>query len=482
METKCLACNTENPAHVVACYTCGAWLDGRAALVVPESLPRNATLLNHAYEVLQVLGRGGFAITYLCQDKHLDRLVALKEFFPAGSSRRGAAVRFSDTMTAAGQQEAKLKFLTEARVLSRLQHPNVVRVHSLFEEHNTAYMVMEFLNGRSLEQILAERGPLPEPEAVAYTEKIGEALAAVHEAHFIHRDVKPENIMLCGEERNDSNKTALGERLVLLDFGLNHELERAAGYGTIRLNDHIRFGTPGYAPPEQYGRHFEHGPYTDLYALGATLFRLLTGEIPVDAPERTYGVDQPTVRSLAPHVTRRTEEAVAWALQLDHEKRPQQAREFLEALRSEKRAFALPALGALGRGAGVAKPPPKTDEPDHDPDRAAILGIRRKRAAQVAPHSPGGRRAATASTAAGVLPGAERALNRTGRHLTAGLRDILPNALVVGALIAAAIVVGRNQQGAQASRRNVAVKTASIQKRSYTARPGRILRAGMSDR
>jgi serine/threonine-protein kinase len=413
--------------------------------VVQDALPKGTTLLHGAYEVLQALGKGGFAITYLCQDKHLDRLVAIKEFLPLMSSRRGSKVRFPDAMTPSAQQEAKLKFLTEARVLSRLQHPNVVRVHSLFEENNTAYMVMEFLNGRSLAQVLAERGKLPEPEAIGYVEKIGEALAAVHDANFIHRDVKPENIILCGAAEDAADGSSGPTRPVLLDFGLNHELEQGANYGTVRLSDHIRFGTPGYAPPEQYGRQLGHGSYTDIYALGATLYHLLTGEVPVDAPERTYGVELPSPRALVPNISRKTDEAVMWTLQLQHDNRPQNVRDFLHTLHTAHRLFAMPSL-ALDDKISTAG---ARNEPDRPSRRSAILRLRQRAAAVIG--SAGTRPASSTRLAAHLVPPVQgtmvqRAAVRTGRHLHAGLRDIWPNLVLVLLLIVAAVVVGKQQQ------------------------------------
>jgi serine/threonine-protein kinase len=150
-------------------------------------------------------------------------------------------------MPAADFRAARERFLDEARILTRFHHPGIVDVFDSFQGNNTAYMVMEFLRGRSLQQVLDETGPVPEYEAVEYATRVGEALEAVHAARLLHRDIKPDNIMLTEDGR-----------VVLIDFGTARTY---AGGKTGRMTTLL---TPGYAPLEQYGQQVRFGPYTDV--------------------------------------------------------------------------------------------------------------------------------------------------------------------------------------------------------------------------
>ncbi len=151
-------------------------------------LPEETRLQGGSFVIKNVLGQGGFGITYLGGDLKLRRYVAIKEFFPANSSRHGNLV-VADA-TSPQFENAKKRFIDEARALARFRHPNIAQVLTIFEENNTAYMVMEFLDGKTFQQIIDERGVLSEQQAVNYIKYIGEALIAVHEAGLIHRDIK----------------------------------------------------------------------------------------------------------------------------------------------------------------------------------------------------------------------------------------------------------------------------------------------------
>src|SRR5690606_3079552 len=145
------------------------------------------SLHNGTFTVGKPLGAGGFGITYHCTDTNLQRHVAVKEFFPAGSTRKGKQVFGADADEFAA---AKIKFLDEARILARFDHPGIVKVLSVFEENGTAYMVMEFLQGKTLRQLIEEAGVLQEKQALKCIWQLGNALHKVHEAHVVHRDVK----------------------------------------------------------------------------------------------------------------------------------------------------------------------------------------------------------------------------------------------------------------------------------------------------
>jgi hypothetical protein len=239
----------------------------------PDALPTGHRL--HWYVIEQVLGQGGFGITYLAHDPNLDRRVAIKEYMPSEVARRRAdASARPRTGTQAERYAWGLeRFLSEARTLARFDHPNIVRVHSVFEANNTAYMVMRFEEGEDLASLLERRGALPEGELNNCLMPILDGLELVHASGFIHRDIKPENIYV----RQDGSP-------VLLDFGSARQSFGSAKTMTILV-------APGYAPLEQYhGDATSQGPWTDIYGLGATCYRAITGHAPLDSVARAKGV------------------------------------------------------------------------------------------------------------------------------------------------------------------------------------------------
>ena len=313
----CPICNAENPAGTTSCGTCGAPLGGDAAGTFSGALPPSTKLQGGVYTVGKVLGQGGFGITYLGGDIRAHRPVAIKEFFPYGSTRRGLNVHPFGGLPASDYATTRSRFLDEARILARFDHPGIVDVYGTFEENNTAYMVMELLRGRSLGQLVEDNGPLPEADAVGYIRRVGEALQVVHAASMLHRDLKPDNVML----------TTDGD-VVLIDFGTARAF--AAGK-TGRMTTMV---TPGYAPLEQYGQSVRFGPFTDVYALAATLYHILTGQMPAAATDRASGVDLVAPRKLNPSVSEITSDAVLWAMSMRVDQRPQTVQEFLDALPS----------------------------------------------------------------------------------------------------------------------------------------------------
>jgi serine/threonine protein kinase len=281
-------------------------------------------LASGEYEIAKPLGQGGFGITYQGVDTKLNRAVAVKEFFPEGCWREGSTVVSAGRWNLDTYTDAKQKFLLEGQTLGQFNHPGIVKVFYYFEENNTAYMVMEYLQGQTLGELLKKRqGKLKETDALAYIEKVAAALEILHQAEFLHRDIKPDNIMLADDGR-----------VVLIDFGAARDF---TAKNTERFTTML---TPGYAPLEQYGQALKHGAFTDIYALGSTLYHLLTGKVPVSSIERAAGVELKTVRELEPRISPHVSNAIAKAMMMNVAERSQSVREFLELLRLD--SFNLP--------------------------------------------------------------------------------------------------------------------------------------------
>ena len=239
----------------------------------PDALPALSRL--HWYVLERVLGQGGFGITYLAKDTNLDQRVAIKEYLPID-----VATRLQDSTVRSRTDELRdryrwglERFIQEARTLARFDHPNIVRVLSVFEFNNTAYMVMRFEEGVTLSAMLDRRGTLPEADLLRVLLPILDGLELVHNAGFIHRDIKPDNIHIGGDGRP-----------VLLDFGSARQSLGGSNTLTILI-------APGYAPFEQYySDSTSQGPWTDIYGLGATCYRAICGRAPLDAVSRSKGI------------------------------------------------------------------------------------------------------------------------------------------------------------------------------------------------
>lgn len=229
----------------------------------------------HWYQIESVLGQGGFGITYLALDTNLNNHVAIKEFLPTDLATR---TQDSSVMPISDDQSDTYswgvnRFIIEAQTLAKFRHPNIVQVLAVFEANNTAYMVMEYVKGSTLEDALKSKTIQGEEELKRILFAILEGLERIHNGGYIHRDIKPDNIYL----RED-------ETPVLLDFG---SARQAIGAQTRTLTALV---SPGYAPLEQYDNSTDgerkQGPWTDIYALGATLFRAIVGKGPPDAMQR----------------------------------------------------------------------------------------------------------------------------------------------------------------------------------------------------
>jgi serine/threonine protein kinase len=310
----CPLCHTDNPDGATLCRACGVALDSQSS-IAEEVLPIGTLLQQGAYVIDRVLGQGGFGITYLASDVRLNRAVAIKEFFPTGCYRKETTVQAAVTAARSDFQDAKQRFLEEARTLARFRHPGIVDVFAAFEENNTAYMVMEYLLGKTLGNLVHEQGSLDEDKALRYICEAGQALEVVHQAGTLHRDIKPDNLMLCHDGR-----------VVLIDFGT------ARDFSMGRTQGHTVVVTPGYAPLEQYAQKAQRGAYSDVYALGATLYFSLSGEAPVPATDRAAGVEFEPSHRLMPSVSYYVGEAIRWAMDMKVERRPATVKLFIDSL------------------------------------------------------------------------------------------------------------------------------------------------------
>ena len=239
----------------------------------------------------------------------------MKELFPESAVRHGSMV-LTPPQGRPGFKVARDRFLREARVLARFTHPGIVRVYEVFEEHGTAYLVMELLEGRTLIDLLKERGkPFPEAELLDVAGRVAAALRPVHAAGVLHRDVNPSNVMLTDHGR-----------IVVIDFGL------ARDYHPDETRGMTRVVTPGYAPLEQYRGEGRFGPSTDVYGLAATCYRLATGRVPVSAVERDGGAALPSPHQLNPTISKAVSDAILDGLEIEPTHRPQDLDSFLARL------------------------------------------------------------------------------------------------------------------------------------------------------
>ena len=312
----CYNCFQSMADGAAVCPSCGYKASAQTDKY-PMALPPG-TVLNGRYILGRVLGQGGFGITYVAQDHKTGSLVAVKEYFPDTMAARTGGPSVS---AYTGQREenflyGKECFLNEAKTLAEfIGNPNIVRVHSYFEENNTAYFVMDYVQGTSLQDYLKQRGRLSWEETKHILEPVIEALASVHSRGVIHRDVTPDNIYIT----NDGT-------VKLLDFG-------AARYS---LGDKSRsldvVLKHGYAPREQYSRHGRQGPYTDVYALGATFYYCLTGRLPPDSIDRQDEDEFILPSSLGVKLPAKAEDALCKALAVSAQDRFQSMGEFYLAL------------------------------------------------------------------------------------------------------------------------------------------------------
>lgn len=305
------------------------------------------TVLREQYVLGRVLGLGGFGITYLGWDRNLNLKVAIKEYFPSQWVYRDAGTR---SVTAVSHevveyfQSGLAKFLEEARTLARFQeHPGIVSVVNYFPAFQTGYLVMSYVQGITLKEYLENQGgKIPADVAVKVLLPVIDALAEVHDAGILHRDISPDNIYI-----TDSGQVKL------LDFGA---ARMASGDGTQNLSVIYK---PGFAPPEQYMSQGRQGPWTDVYALGATLYRAISGHVPTQSVERFHSDDLQPFAQYGVTVSPVIENAIRQALAVDYQQRFQSLREFQQALFPDPLSVSIPLLPPKPRPAPSPVPEPK---------------------------------------------------------------------------------------------------------------------------
>jgi serine/threonine protein kinase len=238
-------------------------------------LPAATWLYDGRYQLESILGEGGFGITYRAYAVRLGRWVAIKEFFPAGAQRLGVNVISSGQVLPAEFAAMQQHFLDEAKILAQIDNRHVVKVYDVFQEHNTSYLVMEYLEGETLAMFLSKNRILLDEYTSKLALHLADALEALHQYNLLHRDIKPENVFLCQDGR-----------AVLIDFGSARAFVRGNAIHNTRTL------TPGYAAPEQYAQAAVFGPYTDIYSLGATLYHAVTGHMAPAATDRMLMPEQ----------------------------------------------------------------------------------------------------------------------------------------------------------------------------------------------
>lgn len=277
------------------------------------------TVLNDAYIVGEVIGEGGFGITYVGWDKDLEKKVAIKEFYMDGFASRNSTVS-SEVNSKVGDDEElfaihREKFVNEAKVLaSFMEEPGIVTVHKFFRENNTAYIVMEYVEGITLKSYLKNKGKLSVDETIGIIGPIMNSLTKIHEKNLIHRDISPDNIMITADGRGK-----------LIDFGAARE----ANNGNKSLSVVLKHG---FAPMEQYQTHGNQGPWTDVYALSATIYRCITGVVPAEAPDRIMDDMLQDVYKIEPSCSREVSAVISKGLELRYENRYQSVGELKNAL------------------------------------------------------------------------------------------------------------------------------------------------------
>ena len=281
---------------------------------------RKGTRLIGRYIIEGVLGQGGFGITYLGIDELHEKKVAIKEFFPQGIVTRNIEYQDTVTVTFVGEKDnyekGKERFLKEARTMAKFsKDEGIVKALDFFEINNTAYIVMEYLEGVTLKQYLRENKRIDAEDLVELLVPLIESLDEIHSQGLIHRDISPDNIMVLPDGR-----------IKLMDFGAARDYTE---FGEKSLSIVLK---PGYAPPEQYQTHGVQGPWTDIYALCATMYKCITGENPPDAIERVMDDHLKKISAFGIPVLPQIEEAIIKGMSVAANDRYQNVGDFCEDL------------------------------------------------------------------------------------------------------------------------------------------------------
>ena len=317
---RCNSCFTMINDEFRACPYCG-YIEGNPPKELFHLFP--GMELSNRYIVGKVLGFGGFGITYKAWDKKLETVVAVKEYYPSGIVNRVPGEKEIIIYAQKRKQEfyfGKDRFLEEAQNMAKFNsEPNIINVFEYFEENNTAYIVMEFLDGISLKSYLQKNGgKLDTENALRIMDAIASALGVIHSKGIIHRDVSPDNIFLCS---NGAIK--------LIDFG-------AARFSLDENKKMTIILKPGFAPPEQYEKVNRQGPWTDVYALGATFYYVLTGKKPEESTNRKINDKVLYPHEIDPEIPVIVSNAIMKAMAIDVELRFKNVESFRNALEQKK--------------------------------------------------------------------------------------------------------------------------------------------------
>jgi serine/threonine protein kinase len=338
----------ENDSGLPECPTC------RRPFDLPPRSPlqlRPRTLLHEQYLIGRALGDGGFGITYLSWDLGLESRLAIKEYMPNGVAGRSGGESKVVPYTEQTKQEFEWgldRFLEEARTLKKFSnHPGIVAVDTVFKDNGTAYLVMEFLDGVTFEEFLSRRGGrITFETAMRVVLPAMDALSAVHAEGILHRDISPDNIYL----------TRAG-KVKLIDFGA---ARNALGQKSRNLSIILK---EGYAPEEQYRASGIQGPWTDVYAMAATLYHAITGRIPQPALDRQAQDKLQWPSQMGIEIEPRIEAALMKALAIKAGDRFQSMEDFKAALTGSVTTYASPAALVIPAGVPVQKAPPPPPPP-----------------------------------------------------------------------------------------------------------------------
>jgi serine/threonine protein kinase len=277
-------------------------------------LPPNH-ILNRRYIISDLIGQGGFGITYKAYDTKRNIFRCIKELFVSGSStRQNDYSVISLPIHGFSFGDLVIRFIEEAEHLSKFTHPNIVDVRGVFQENGTAYMVLEYLEGITVANYLRKRGKMSVPMAIEITMQMLKALTLIHNNNVLHRDIKPDNIILTPDSR-----------AVLIDFGSSRLFDQG------QQEQHTAILSPGYAPLEQYSENSPKFPSTDIYAVGATLYHMLTGYQPASSPERIQN-RLPMPHEICSEIDTVLSSIVMLCMELNMEERMQSADDLLEIL------------------------------------------------------------------------------------------------------------------------------------------------------
>lgn len=323
---RCFFCFKEYDEKFEVCPHCGQ-IHSSDPLVPIQLIP--GTILANRYLVGMAIDSGGFGIVYRAWDTKLETIIAIKEFFVTRFMTRAEGVK-NVIVNKKSQQEYEYRqerVLAEARTMAQFGgHKNIPNVFEVFEENNTAYIVMELMQGCSLSEYLAQHdGKVSIDFALLVANEVGHALQSLHEHNIIHRDVAPDNIFI-------SSGREIGVKL--MDFGAARLLDATDEFIDIVLK-------PGYSPVEQYDKGKSIGPWTDIYALGATLYVMLTGTKPDESTNRKIEDSVVAPKELNDLVSENLSNTIMKAMAVERHMRFKSVREFLDALNGERKVIPL---------------------------------------------------------------------------------------------------------------------------------------------